>query len=89
MAAGSFLEFGPNVYIVACGFLVWLAIAPQAGISGYGERFLAYMAALLFSLIASAEIMLVKPVAFFFTVGGVFAFCYVVARSTVMVRGRK
>lgn len=89
MAAGGFMEFGPNAYIVACGFLVWLAIAPRSTMSGYGEWFLAYMSALLFSLIASAEIMLIKPVAFFFTIGGVFAFCYVVARSMVMVRGRK
>ncbi len=83
------MEFGPNAYVVACGFLVWLAIAPRIDGPRYGDWFLAYMAALLFSLIGSAEIMMIKPVAFFFTVGGVFAFGYVVARSMVIIRIRK
>jgi hypothetical protein len=83
------MEFGQNVYVVLCGFLVWLVIAPRLGGPRYADWFLAYMAALLLSLIASAEIMMVKPVAFFFTIGGVLAFCYVVARSMVLVRIRK
>ncbi len=83
------MEFGQNVYVVLCGFMVWLAIAPRISGPRYEDWFLAYMAALLFSLIGSSEIMMVKPVAFFFTVGGVFAFCYVVARSMVLIRIRK
>jgi len=83
------MDFSQNIYVVVCGFLVWLAIAPRTNAPRYGEWFLAYMVALLFSLLASSEIMMVKPVAFFFTVGGVFAFCYVVARSMVIVRIRK
>lgn len=83
------MEIGQNVYVVLCGFLVWLIIAPRLSAERYSDWFLAYMAALLLSLIASSEIMMVKPVAFFFTVGGVFAFCYVLARSMVMVRIRK
>lgn len=83
------MEFSQNIYIVLYGFLVWLVIAPRLGASLDSDWFLAYMAALLFSLIGSSEIMMVKPVAFFFTVGGVFAFAYVVARSMVLVRIRK
>jgi hypothetical protein len=47
------------------------------------------MTALLFSLIGSSEIMMVKPIAFFFTLGGVLAFCYVVARKTIRITIRK
>ena len=83
------MDIGQNVNVVLYGFLVWLIIAPRLSAEHYGDGFLAYMAALLLSLIASSEIMMVKPVAFFFTVGGVFAFCYVLARSMVMVRIRK
>ncbi len=83
------MDFGQNIYIVLCGFLVWLLIAPRLSESSGNDWFLAYMAALLFSLIASSEIMMVKPVAFFFTVGGVFAFAYVVARTMVTIRIRK
>jgi len=39
----------------------------------------------LFSLVATSEIIMIKPVAFFFTVGGVLAFCYLVARKTIRV----
>jgi hypothetical protein len=83
------LEFGKYINIILSGFVVWLLIAPRLGRPQYGELFLAYMAALLLSLIASSEIMMVKPVAFFFTIGGVLAFCYVVARSLVVIRIKK
>ncbi|MDR3560429.1 MAG: hypothetical protein P4N59_03160 [Negativicutes bacterium] len=83
------MEFGKYANIVLIGFLVWLIIAPRTSRPQYRELFLAYMAALLLCLIASSEIMMVKPVAFFFTVGGVFAFCYVVARSMVVIRIKK
>ncbi len=83
------MEFSQNIYIVLCGFLVWLVIAPRLRASFDSDWFLAYMAALLLSLIGSSEIIMIKPAAFFFTVGGVFAFAYVVARSVVMLRIRK
>jgi hypothetical protein len=83
------MDFDNYAYVVAVGFLVWLVIAPRASASRYGEWFLAYMAALMFSLIGSSEIMMVKPVAFFFTIGGVLAFCYVLARSVVVIRVKK
>ena len=83
------MEFMKNSNIILIGFIVWLIIAPRGSSPRYGELFLAYMAALLFSLIGSSELIMVKPVAFFFTLGGVLAFCYVVARRTIRVTIRK
>lgn len=83
------MEFMKNSNIILIGFLVWLIIAPRVSSPRYSELFLAYMTALLFSLIASSEIMMIKPVAFFFTLGGVLAFCYVVARKTIRITIRK
>ena len=72
------MDISHYLNVIAGGFLVWLAMAPRVGKPQYQEKFLAYMVALLFSLVATCDIMLVKPVAFFFTVGGTFAFLYVV-----------
>lgn len=83
------MELSQNIYVVLSGFLVWLIIAPRASMAGWSDWFLAYMAALLLSLIGASEIILIKPVAFFFTIGGVLAFCYVLARSMVVIRIRK
>ncbi|MPL81598.1 hypothetical protein SDC9_27526 [bioreactor metagenome] len=83
------MGFVQHSNIILVGFLVWLVIAPRFGSPRYGELFLAYMTALLFSLIGSSEIMLIKPVAFFFTVGGVLAFFYILARMTIKVTIRK
>jgi uncharacterized membrane protein YccC len=83
------MEFAKYTYVVLAGFLVWLTIAPRPSRPRYGEMFMAYMAALMFSLVGSSEIMMVKPVAFFFTIGGVLAFFYVAARSLVVVRIKK
>lgn len=83
------LELMKNSNIIIYGFFVWLFIAPKRNSSRYGEFFLAYMTALLFSLIGSSEIMMVKPVAFFFTIGGVLAFFYVVVRKTIRIAIRK
>ena len=74
-----------NSSIVILGFLVWLFMAPRRNSARYSELFLAYMATLLFCLVGSTEIIMVKPVAFFFTVGGVLAFFYVVIRKTVTI----
>lgn len=75
--------------IVLLGFCVWLAIAPRTRSPQFSELFLAYMVALLFSLIATSEMILTKPIAFFFSVGGALAFCFVVARSAVRITIRK
>lgn len=83
------MELTQHSNIVFIGFLVWLIIAPRINNPQYGERFLAYMAALLFSLIGSSEIILVKPVAFFFSIGGVLAFCYVLVKRNVRISIKK
>lgn len=83
------MEIMKNSNIIIYGFLVWLLIAPRNSSSRYGEFFLAYMAALLFSLVGSTELLMVKPVAFFFTMGGVFAFFYVVMRKTIHIAIKK
>lgn len=83
------MDFQQYSNIIMVGFLVWLLMAPRVNSPRYGELFMAYMTALLFSLIATSEIIMVKPVAFFFTVGGVLAFCYVVARKTIRVTIKK
>lgn len=75
--------------VILVGFLVWLTLAPRVGNPRYGELFLAYMVTLMLCLIGTSEILMVKPVAFFFTVGGVLAFVYVVARSTIRISIRK
>jgi hypothetical protein len=83
------MDFQGYGNIIIAGFLVWLLMAPRVNSPRYGELFMAYMTALLFSLIGTSEIIMIKPVAFFFTVGGVLAFCYVVARKTIRVTIRK
>lgn len=75
--------------VILLGFLVWLTLAPRVGNPRYGELFLAYMATLMFCLIGTSEILMIKPVAFFFTIGGVLAFIYVVARSTIRISIKK
>ena len=83
------VELMQNSKFVVLGFLVWLVIAPRRNSSRYSELFLAYMTTLLCSLVASTEIIMVKPVAFFFTIGGVIAFLYVVVSKTVTITIRK
>lgn len=83
------MELMQNSNFIVLGFLVWLVIAPRRNSSRYGELFLAYMTTLLCSLVGSTEIIMVKPVAFFFTIGGVLAFFCVVVSKTVTVGIRK
>lgn len=79
------MEISKYSYVILVGFLVWLTIAPRNNSPRFSELFLAYMVALLFSLVATSEIIMIKPVAFFFTVGGVLAFFYLVARKSIRV----
>ncbi len=80
------MDFFKNTNIIIAGFLVWLFIAPRLTNPRYRELFLAYMTALLLCLIATAELIIVKPVAFFFTIGGTFAFFYILVRPRIRVR---
>ena len=83
------MGFWNNIFIVLLGFTVWTVIAPKLNSPKYGELFLAYMTALLFCLVASSDLLITKPIAFFFTVGGVFAFFYTVFRKTVRITIKK
>ncbi|MDU2066236.1 MAG: hypothetical protein E6713_15580 [Sporomusaceae bacterium] len=83
------MDFIKNSNIILIGFFVWLLMAPRMTNPRYGELFLAYTAALLFSLLASSDLLFIKPTAFFFTVGGVFAFSYVLARTTIRITSKK
>lgn len=83
------MEFTKYINIILIGFLVWLVIAPRVKSPRYGELLMAYMTALMLSLIGTSEIMMIKPTAFFFTIGGVFAFCYVVARGMIRITVKK
>ncbi|MCE5285728.1 MAG: hypothetical protein LLG02_07765 [Pelosinus sp.] len=83
------MDFSNNSNFILVGFFVWLLMAPRLGSKQYSEMFLAYMVALLACLIGTSEIMMVKPAAFFFTVGGAIAFCYIVVQATIRVSIRK
>ncbi|MBP2654343.1 MAG: hypothetical protein H6Q73_1912 [Firmicutes bacterium] len=83
------MDFSSYSNVIVIGFLVWVAMAPKSKSNNFGEWFLAYMAALMFSLIGSSEIMMIKPNAFFFSIGGALAFFYVVARSVITVQIKK
>lgn len=78
-----------NSTTIILGFIVWVLMAPRLNRPHYGEKFLAYMTALLFSLLASSDLIYSKPVAFFFTVGGSFAFFYVILRITFQLSARR
>ena len=80
------MDFSQYRSIVLIGFVVWLIIAPRIGKPNYGEMFLAYMVTLLICLVGTSEIIAVKPAAFYFTVGGVFAFFYTLARLSVRIK---
>ncbi len=83
------MEIIKNSNIIVLGFFVWVFIAPKKNSPQYREMFLAYMTALLFCLVGTSELMLTKPSAFFFTIGGVFAFIYTVVRKTIYITIKK
>jgi glycerol-3-phosphate acyltransferase PlsY len=83
------MEFVNNGNIIFIGFVVWLIMAPQMTSFQNCQAFLAYMVALLFSLLVTSDLLFIKPVAFFFTVGGVLAFLLVVARTTIRITNQK
>lgn len=80
---------GSNLVIIAIGFLVWLLMAPRISSPKYGELFLAYMATLMFCLVGTTEIMMIKPIPFLFTLGGVLAFIYIIVRISVKITIRR
>ena len=85
ISAEADMDFVHNLPVVAAGFLIWLALAVFTDVISHSDRFLAYMVTLLFCLTGSSEILLIKPAAFFFTVGGTFAFVIVLFRSVSLL----
>ena len=83
------MEFINNSNIIFVGFVVWLLMAPRLTNASGSQSFLAYMVALLFSLLVTSDLLFIKPVAFFFTVGGVLGFFLVVARNTIRITSPK
>ena len=79
------MEISQNIYALFAGFFVWFFIAPQAKRKNYGNLFASYTMTLILSLVGTGDLIMVKPIAFFFTVGGVFAFFYVLFTRTIQV----
>ncbi|SEJ25705.1 hypothetical protein SAMN05660742_10518 [Propionispira arboris] len=72
------MEFTQYMGTMAIGFIVWLFMAPKLNNPKCGELFLAYMVTLMCCLVGTAEVIVSKPIAFFFTIGGALAFFVVV-----------
>ncbi len=83
------MDFAHYRSVVLLGFIVWLGIAPNLKSPNYGQTFFAYVVALLLCLVGTSEIILIKPIAFFFTIGGVVAFIFLLARMTVKITIKK
>lgn len=66
------MNITPNFYFEISGFLIWYLMAPKK--KREGQPFLAYTIAFLISLLISSDLIYSKPSAFFFNVGGSFAF---------------
>ncbi|WIW71632.1 MULTISPECIES: hypothetical protein [Anaerosinus] len=79
------MEISPNLYALFAGFLVWFCIAPKARCKNYGNLFAAYTMTMALTLVGTADLIIIKPIAFFFTVGGVFAFFYVLFTRTIQI----
>lgn len=68
------MEISQNIGTIFSGFMVLWFLAPRATSPYYGQLFLAYMVALLFIVVGTADLIMIKPTAFFFMVGGSVAF---------------
>lgn len=82
------MEVSTFISIIGLGFAICLLMAPRPG-PGFGEKFIAYVVALLLALIATTDIFLIKPVAFYFTLGGLLAVVFLFIRSSVRITVRK
>lgn len=83
------MDFSQHINVVIWGFIVWIILAPKVANPRFRELFLAYMVALMLCLVGTSEIILVKPVPFFFTVGGALAFTYILLRGALRIAIRK
>lgn len=71
------LEIGQNLGTIGIGFLIWWILAPRSNGKEHGQPWLAYLVTMLVCLEVSSEMMMSRPNAFFFTVGGSIALFFV------------
>ena len=75
------MELGAeNRTAVLAGFIIWWTLAPRLRSPEAVERFLAYLTAMMLLLVATADLIMVKPLPFYFMVGGGLAFFYQFSR---------
>ncbi len=77
-----------NRTAVLAGFIVWWTLAPRMNRAGAFDRLLAYLTAMMVLLIATAELIMVKPLPFYFMVGGGLAFFYQFSRIVIRIARR-
>jgi len=85
---GSLVELTAFCNVIVAGFVVCLMMAPRRG-PAFGEKFIAYIVALLLGLMVTADVFVLKPNAFFFMLGGAGAFVFVLVRRGVRITVNK
>ena len=85
MKTGSVTE----LQVMAWGFLVWMLLAPRPQSEQYPTTLYAYMVTLAFCLIGTENLWKTMPVAFYFMIGGAFAFMYVFFTRIMVVRVKR
>lgn len=74
---------------MAWGFVVWLMLAPRPQNKEYPMLLTAYMVTLALCLIGTENLWQDMPIAFYFMIGGAFAFMYVFFSRMVVVRVKR
>jgi hypothetical protein len=64
------MEISQHFGIIVMGFVVWFFMAPSKKNADYGKALPAYMVTMMLCIEASSDLMMSRPNAFFFTVGG-------------------
>ena len=73
---------------VLAGFVVWWTLAPRLQSQEAAERLMAYLTAMMLMLVATADLLMVKPLPFYFMVGGGLAFFYRFGRVLFQIVNR-
>ena len=85
METGSVTE----LQVMAWGFLVWMLLAPHPQNEQYPTVLSAYVVTLALCLIGTENLWRTMPVAFYFMIGGAFAFMYVFFTRIMVVRVKR
>ncbi|MBQ8682607.1 MAG: hypothetical protein IJ510_02650 [Selenomonadales bacterium] len=78
-----------ELQVMAWGFLVWLMLAPRPQNEQYPMMLASYVVTLALCLIGTENLWRVMPIAFYFMIGGAFAFMYVFFSRMVVVRVKR